>query len=175
MEEDASVDAAPAASPVIARATVETVCPELAAEEATDAGAPQKVGIDVRFRTSRTPPTKEGIVNHFESRALKAEVVVPSRGVAREVFRMTIADPVQCCAKAGADSLVSDCMFSGIDAVHGRSTTKREGDAIVIRWCVANLSTGQVMDRGEQKVPLPAGTPVRFVAPVPACDPKSIP
>lgn len=133
------------------------------------------VPVDVDGGAARPPMATDLMVN-AKLRTVKkdfvASIAVPAKRVDREVFRMgTEGDPFQCCTRASQDALDVSCMFSGIDVIEAHARATVEGDAVVIRWCKANLSTGQQVDRGEERVPR-SGANAWFGASTPACAPK---
>lgn len=140
------------------------LCPEIAGTTTNgDAG------------TSR-PPTATDLMISAKTKTVKKEFVasiaIPAKRIEREVFRMgTEGDPFQCCSRATADGLDVACMFSGVDTIDGRARASVEDNEVVIRWCKANLSVGNVLDRGEDRIPR-GGANAWFGASTPACAPK---
>lgn len=143
----------------------EKLCPDLAAVTSDpDAGAAAR------------PPMATDLMVNAKLRTTKkdfiASIAVPAQKIDREVFRMgTEGDPFQCCTRASPDTLDVTCMFSGIDVIDGRARASVEGDAVVIRWCKADLSTGSVLDKGVERVPR-GGAHAWFGASTPSCAPK---
>jgi hypothetical protein len=145
------------------------LCPELASALAADADADADAG-------AARPPTATDLMVSAKMKTTKKEfiasIAVPAKRIDREVFRMsTEGDPLQCCSRATADALDVTCHFGGIDIIELHARASVEGDAVVIRWCKANLSTGERMDRGEERVPR-GGSHAWFGASTPACAPK---
>lgn len=101
-----------------------------------------------------------------------ASIAVPAKRVDREVFRMgTEGDPFQCCSRATVDALDVACNFSGVDVIEAHARASVEDGDVVIRWCKANLTSGERMDQGEERVPR-GGAHAWFGASTPECAPK---
>ena len=74
-----------------------------------------------------------------------AYVTASEVGLRREVFHLPFGgDPYQCCTKGGPSALTFSCMLSGVDQIESRGKVSRQGNAIVLEWCTANLSTRRV-------------------------------
>lgn len=102
-----------------------------------------------------------------------ASIAVPSKKFDQEVFSMeTDGDPFSCCSRATADGVDVTCRFSGIDEIEARGRARVEGSEVVVRWCKADLSGPNVMERGEKRVPLASGAKVAFAATTPKCTPR---
>ncbi len=174
--------AAAAPVPVTAH-SYEQLCPEVAA--LADAGppttAPPAVPMPTAMSSVAPPAGRAGdvmVTARLETRGKDFVALVAARalGVERKVFSVpTVGDPYQCCTEATASELVVKCFYSGIDSIEGRAIARRDGDALVVRWCTGDLSTGSVSDRGEVKKALRAGADLRFAASTPACHPRSVP
>lgn len=151
-----------------------TLCPTVIAldKAGTAASTPPPHGPEstVTFRAMRrrTPPSGSTPA----TTDFVAFIDAPGVQLSREVFRIGAkGDPYECCANANADGLDVTCTFSGVVNIEGRATARREDDALVLRWCTADVSTSRVLDQGNARALLRSGAPLRFRAPARQCEP----
>ncbi len=171
---DAATHAATPLTPPIPLpfASYESVCAEV-----PDGGAP----FDLLMGSK--PPAKRVTVA-FTSKSVRpsasdtpglgftAYVTASEVGLRREVFHLPFGgDPYQCCTKGGPSALTFSCMLSGVDQIESRGKVSRQGNAIVLEWCTANLSTRRVSSRGGVSVPVDPSAVITFTSRKPECAP----
>ncbi|OQB11009.1 MAG: hypothetical protein BWY17_04102 [Deltaproteobacteria bacterium ADurb.Bin207] len=140
-----------------------TYCPEVV--ELAAKGDPEPTTSVSRENVSATIKTVKN--------GLAASVTMPRAflpPIEREVLWVAQGgDPYECCAKSSPSGLDMMCSLSSVDYIEGRATIRREGNTLIVRWCMADLDTRTVLDRGEIRTQLSDGTALRFVAPETAC------
>ncbi len=155
-------------------ASYASLCPTIVAlaEAGADPSTPSrhKPETTVMFRTMRRRTPSSGSAPATTD--FVALIDAPGLLASREVFSIGAeGDPYDCCANANVDGLDVRCGLSGVVIIEGRATARREGDALVLRWCTADLSTSRVLDRGDARAPLRSGASLRFRAAARRCEP----
>lgn len=123
--------------------------------------------VEVRYRPREVRPKQGSSEPAFGT--YEAWLSIPSRKLEKKLLSVGTSDPYGCCSKVEGEMLTVTCTFSGADFLEGRAFVRREGTELVMRWCMADLSTSVLMDHGEARVPFDARP--RFIVPKSECMP----